>query len=190
MEHIALASSDDDVAYVRSAFIRLDDVRDGGALAPLIGTALPMATYRLADGSHWFAHDWLRLYMDAEQRPDAIKNLFVRRLRASCEALGFDRDPAEEWDAYIAGLYGACLRDVTPENIVAKERLVARVERWLVDAAPSDRDWCAQLRVDVEALDGVTRKFAQCDRVRFGKRTSRDRLIDDVRRAYPQVFAD
>jgi hypothetical protein len=189
MDPIALATSDEDVAYVRAEYVRLEDLPEAGGLAPLIGTALPVATYRLADGSQWYTRDWARLYVDAGRRPEAIRGLFERRLRAASEALRFARDPAEEWDAYLAGLYGACLRDVTPENIVAKERLVARVERHLAEPRPDDDAWAAALRVDVEALDGVTRRFAACDRVRFGKRTSRDRLIDDVRAAYPRIFA-
>jgi hypothetical protein len=44
------------------------------------------------------------------------------------------------------------------------------------------------LREDVDALDGTTRPFAACDRIRFGRPTSRDRLIDGARRAFPGAF--
>jgi hypothetical protein len=39
-------------------------------------------------------------------------------------------------------------------------------------------------------LDTLERAFAPCDRLRFGQPVSRDRLITDVRRAYPHVFGD
>jgi hypothetical protein len=94
-------------------------------------------------------------------------------------------DPAEEWAGYLAGLYGACLREVTPEMIVAKEHLVARLERALDAPRASDREWLVRLHADVDALDAVSRPFAACDRIRFGRPTSRDRLIDGVRRAFP-----
>jgi hypothetical protein len=70
-----------------------------------------------------------------------------------------------------------------------KERLVARLDRALADPRPGDPDWLAHLRADVDALDGLSRPFAACDRIRFGRPTSRDRLIDGARRAFPHAFA-
>jgi hypothetical protein len=187
MESAALATSSDDLDYIRARYVPLDLAK--GELADWIGRALPEPTYRFVDGSGWVPHDWLRLYDDAGRRPERVHGLFARRLAAASDALGFARDPDQEWASYLRGFYGACLREVTPENIVAKERLVHCIDRWLVDPRPDDVFWRDRMRADVEALDGITRPFAACDRDRFGP-TSRDRLITQVRRAYPTVFAD
>jgi hypothetical protein len=115
--------------------------------------------------------------------------LFERRLVAAAARLGHAVDVASEWEAYVAGLYGACLREVTPENIALKEFVVAALERRLADPRPQEGAWCAALRADVETLDGLTMPFAACDRIRFGKPTSRDRLITEVRARFAKMFA-
>jgi len=181
-------TSDADIAYVRGAFANLDQLIRG-ELRDAIGRTLPGATYVLPDGSAWVPRDYLRLRDDAGGRLADVPALFARRLAAACDALGFAMEAAVEWQSYLDGLYGACMRDVIPETIVMKERLVARIERgWLAEPRPHDAAWCAQLRGDVEALDGLTRPFAACDRERFGP-TSRDRLIVAVRARFPEAFA-
>lgn len=186
MEDLAVAETAEDIAYVRARYVTLEELAHGRSvpieqLRAWAGTQMPRATYALADGEQRYAVDWWRLYDDAGSI-DAVRPLFERRLRA---AGGNDG----AWNAYVAGLWGACLRDVTPENMVAKERLVVAIDRALAAARPTDRAWCEQLRVDVEALDGLTRPFAACDRARFGGSTSRDRLIDGARAAYPHILA-
>ena len=118
-----------------------------------------------------------------------MRPLFERRLVAAAGRIGHVVDVASEWEAYAAGLYGACLREVTPENIALKEFVAAALERRLGDPRPGDRAWGAALRADVETLDGLTKPFAACDRIRFGKPTSRDRLITEVRARFGQLFA-
>lgn len=203
MEPIAVATSPEDIAYVRAHFAPLDELVHSPDERGLAGSQLPRATYQLPDGSAWYPRDWRRLLHDAAERADPrlrdgadllraaehTSALFRRRIRAAAALLDHPCDPDEEWQAYLAGLYGACLREVTPETIVYKERLAARVTRMLAAPRPDDARWCGALRDDVEALDGLTRRFAACDRVRFGRPTSRDRLIDTPRRDYPQVFA-
>ncbi len=188
MEPIAIATTPDDIAYVRSHYLTLDQLARGRGEAGWAGTRLPRATYNLADGSSWYPRDWWRLADDAGDIAQ-LPGLFARRLRAASDAMRHPCDLAEEWDAYLAGLYGACLREVTPETIVLKARLVARLERALADPRPDDPAWRLTLRADVEALDGLSRPFATCDRARFGRPTSRDRLIDGARRGFPQAFA-
>jgi hypothetical protein len=141
----------------------------------------------LQSGELRYSPDWWRLYDDA-RTIERVRPLFERRLSAAAAALGWTLDPVHEWEAYIGGFYGACLREVIPETIAAKERLVGRLEHALADARPADPVWCRNLRADVDALDGLERPFATCDRVRFGGPTSRDRLIDGPRLAYPQLF--
>jgi hypothetical protein len=188
MEPIALATTTDDVGYVKAHYAPLDQLVRDPVERDWPGTHLPRATYRLADGSLWVPRDWRRLLADAGDIA-RLPGLFLRRLRAAADALHHTCDPQAEWSAYLAGLYGACLRDVTPEAIVAKDRLVAQLDRALADPRPRDPAWCVTLRADVEALDGLSRPFATCDRIRFGRPTSRDRLIDGPRRAFPEVFA-
>jgi hypothetical protein len=194
MTPIALAETAGDIAYVRASYVLLEELaRARGIpieeLRAWSGTRLPRATYALRSGELRYAPDWWRLYDDAGSI-DGVQPLFERRLRAAAVALDHPVDPAAEWASYLGGFYGACLRDAIPEMIVAKERLVARLDRALGDARPADPVWCEELRADVEALDGLTRPFAACDRARFGRPTSRDRLIDGARRAYPQVFTN
>jgi hypothetical protein len=185
VEHMAaLAETLEDIEYVTSHFLPLTAVIRPAAP---FGTTVPDATYRLADGSRWFARDVWRLADDAGG-PEGVPGLFARRFRAACEALRYDGDLDGAWRAYLAGEYGACLRDVTPEAIVQKERLVDRLTAALAAPRPDDASWCARMRADVEALDGLEKPFASCDRTRFGA-TTRDRLITGARERFRDVFA-
>ena len=184
MQTMALATTSEDIAYVRAGYVTLDELARGLGEHAWKGRHLPRATYRLGDGSEWYPHDWWGLF-DGAGDTAGVAPLFERRLRAEAEALGHPCDVREEWEAYLAGLYGACLREVTPEGIVRKERLVTRLDRAVEDPRPDDARWLAALHEDIDALDSLTRPFAACDRIRFGRPTSRDRLIDAARRAFP-----
>ena len=198
----AVARSEQDEAYVRANYATLEQLGRGLGEAAWIGEQLPKATYALADGSAWYPRDWWRLFDDARgwiggddlardvaAVLEAVPRLFARRLAAAARALGHDCDVDDEWQSYVSGVYGACLRDVTPEALAHKEALVAEIGRAMQVPRPDDEAWCAELRGRVECLDGLCRPFAACDRVRFGRTTSRDRWIVDVRRRFPQVFA-
>jgi hypothetical protein len=162
MEDIAIATSPDDIAYVRASYVDAAGIAAGRCsvdrILALAGTMLPRASYALPDGTQWFPRDWWRLCDDAGS-PDRVHEIFAIRYRAACRAVGREGDVDGNWAAYLAGLYGACLRDVTPEGIVWKERLVDRLDRTL----------------------------AACDRIRFGRPTSRDRLITGPRARYPRL---
>ena len=190
MEDIAIATSPDDIAYVRDNYVDAVELASGRCtverLLALAGTALPRASYALADRTQWFPRDWWRLCDDVGS-PEHVREVFVLRYRAAARALGRDGAPDDDWAAYLAGLYGACLREVTPETIVWKERLVERLDRALADPRPDDPAWCDDARADIAALDGLERPFAACDRVRFGRPTSRDRLITGPRARYPRL---
>jgi hypothetical protein len=186
MEPIAIATTPDDITYVRAHYVTLDQLARGLGEHAWPGIHLPRATYALADGSLWYPRDWWRLHDDAGGVA-GVRPLFARRLRASLRALGQAGDPEcdvdDHWQSYLAGLCGACLRDVSPETIAIKEHFVARLDA--ARAAPrwDDPSWRTRVREDVDALDGLTRAFAACDRLRFGRPTSRDRLIDGLRAA-------
>lgn len=186
MEGIAVATTPEDIAYVRSEFATLAELTCDRGSPAWAGTLLPRATYQLPDGELRFARDWRQLADDAGS-VSGVRALFDRRLAAASHALEHAVDPGEEWEAYLAGLYGACLYTVTPEHIVAKARLIDRIDRTLVTPRPADRAWRRALHTDVDALDAITRPFATCDRARFGRPTSRDRLIAAVRTAYPEA---
>ena len=93
-----------------------------------------------------------------------------------------------ELASYLSGVYGACLREVTPETIFRKERLVNLLTAALAAPRPLDPHWRARLRADVNALDAIERPFAPCDRARFGGPVSRDRLITAPRALFAGVF--
>jgi len=84
---------------------------------------------------------------------------------------------------YVSGIYGACLREVTPEAMVAKEQLIWRIDTLTANARLEDDSWVAQLREAVDALDSVERPFTDYDRQRWGG-TSRDSHITAVRETY------
>ena len=115
----------------------------------------------------------------------------MRRLERAAAA---DPNPAseaeEEWQAYLSGEYGVCLKHVTPENIVRKGALVARIEQLLAGPDPDGAEWPRNLREAVDELDALERQFAAFDRIRFGAPSSRERLITATRQAYPALFAE
>lgn len=162
--------SPDDEAYVRAGFVSLarlaafHDRAPEAAARDVAEGRLPRPAYVLGDGTPMFPRDAFEVPSRAE---------FAARFLAA----GGEGDPAEEHAGLLSGEYGVCLRQVTPETIAVKERLVARLGRMLADARPEDEAWRRALRDDVGALDAITRPFAACDRVRFGGPVSRDRLI-------------
>ena len=55
----------------------------------------------------------------------ALRGLFARRY---VDAAGDDDEVGSEWEGYLSGAYGVCLKHVTPENIARKSALVAEIE--------------------------------------------------------------
>jgi hypothetical protein len=181
-----------DVTYVRANFFtlaellagrpeRLDEIREA-----ILGGELPRPAYVLPDGTELFAADWLELLDDAGG---------LERMRARFEqryvAAGCDRgEVAPEWEAYLGGEYAVCLVHVTPENMVRKDRLAASLTELLDQPEPTSSEWCARLRRDVWAFDALVRQFSpDYDRNgRFPTAPSRDRLVTEARRRYPDVL--
>src|SRR5215218_3080628 len=108
---------------------------------------------------------------------DAGLEEFTRRF------LGAGGDPAavdEEWQGYLSGAYGVCL----------KEQTVALIEGLLDSSQPEDAGWRGQLRTSVDELDALERPFApDYDRARWGP-SSRDRCITGSRERFPDVFVE
>ncbi|HKA91347.1 MAG TPA: DUF6058 family natural product biosynthesis protein, partial [Haliangiales bacterium] len=139
----------EDIRYIETEFRTLEQLCAGRAerpqdLAGLIETGhLPRPAYVLPDGRAMFPRDLLALYDDARGATE-VRARFAVRYTAAAAALGEAVTPAkieEEWQGYLGGLYGVCLREVTPENIYRKERLVARLTAQLADPFPEDPEW-------------------------------------------------
>jgi hypothetical protein len=184
-EPMPLDDADED--YVRAHFDSLSDAcasrgrGEAEVRAQIAAGALPAPTYVLRDGTPMVP----RGYFDLEPR------VFAERFRAAAERHGecaLDAEIADAYEGWRLGHYGACLREVTPENIWRKETLVGRVRDALANPAPSDPRWRARVFSDVEELDALEQPFARWDRVRFGRPVTRDTLIDGARARFPSVF--
>jgi len=178
-----------DIAYVRAGFAPLDELSHGrgddpAAVRALVARGLlPQPSYVLPDGTEMVPRDYFAL-ADEAGGAEALPAAFAGR----CAAAGLDA--AEEWDGYLSGVYGVCLRAVTPETIAAKGRLMDTIAG-LVDApAPEDPEWRAALRAAVDELDALERQFApDYDRSdRFPLPPSRDRLVRAVRERFADVW--
>jgi hypothetical protein len=180
--------SEQDTRYIESSFRRLDDLcAERGHDVPAVlsqieAGLLPRPTYVLDDGSAMVPADYFAL-ADGAGGPEGLRDWFLREVGV---AGGADAD--EEWEAYLTGEYGACLRQVSPATIVRKGALMATIEGLIDAPRPDDPRWAAELRASVDELDGLERPFAPFDRVRFGGPVSRDRLITAVRLRFPDVF--
>jgi Family of unknown function (DUF6058) len=183
----ALAEADE--AYIRAGFVSLEQLCSGRAESPgdvealISARRIPRCAYVLDDGTEMFPADHLRC-LDEAGGPDAVEAWFRSRLQAAAPEL----DAGEEWEAYLGGLYGVCLRSARPETIAQKCRLVDAIEALLDQPAVDEEAWRAALRDSVAALDAIERPFAPLDRFRLGVRPSRERLIDDPRARWPAVF--
>jgi hypothetical protein len=142
----------------------------------------------LDDGSQMVPGDYFDL-ADEAGGSERLRDVFLRRYEAAARAEPEPLEPADdEWNAYLSGEYGVCLKRVTPEAIARKSALVLRIEELLGEAEP-DSEWQSRLRAAVDELDELERPFAPAyDALRFGGPSSRDRLITAVRDAYPAVF--
>jgi Family of unknown function (DUF6058) len=173
-----------DVAYVRANYLTLDEACAGRSETPdevrtLIALGeLPQPSYVLPDGTEMVPGDYFDL-------ADAGRQDFARRFLA---AGGATADLEEEWQGYLSGAYGVCLKEQSPENIVQKDRLVRAIERLLEAPRPQEPAWIDELRTSVDELDLLERPFApDYDRARWGPST-RDRCITAARERFPDLF--
>ena len=119
-----------DIAYVEANFIVLNERPPG-----------PGPSYIFGDGREFYPADY--------QEHEVDERRFKARMINEMQKHGMALDVESEWHAYLAGLYGVCLRHATPENIVRKEQLLARIDSLLSD-----------LNAAVDALDSLEREFA------------------------------
>jgi hypothetical protein len=125
---------------------------------------------------------------DVAGLPDgaAAYALFARRYRDKLARLGAGpRDEAhlrDEWQHFLNGTYGLCTRDGLPEAIAAKEAAAANIKSIVESRCEQalTADETAHLRHWVDVLDQASAPFAPHE----AARSSRRRLVDDVRARY------
>ena len=180
-----------DLAYIRGDYRTLGELCAGRDETPAgVGRLiekglLPRPSYVLDDGTEMFPTDYFRL-ADEAGGAEALPAYFAKRLRETG-----DDDVEEQWEGYLSGLYGVCLRQVTPEAIARKTALVTSLCELLVLAKPRDPEWRERLRAEVDELDELERQFSpDYDRneERFGCKPTRDLLIAAARERYADVF--
>ena len=180
-----------DLEYVCSSYLplealaRREQVRADRLAAWIEAGRLPRPAYLLPDGTAVFPPDLLELVRAAGD-VDALPLHFARRTELAARMLGIAPDTREaDFEDYLSGEYGICLRQVTPETLVLKETLVERIDRALAAARPEDPRWRRELALEIDGLDALVRPFARVDRERFGRPTSRERLVDGPRCRWP-----
>jgi hypothetical protein len=180
-----------DLAYISANYLTLEELCAGRAESPeavrrLIETRrLPQPSYVLPDGTGMFPADYFRL-VDEAGGVDALREHFAARHRGAG-----GRDLEQDWEMYLAGIWGICLRDVRPETIVRKNTLVSSLCELLVLARTREPDWQRALREQVDELDALEREFSpDYDRSdEMERRPTRDLIINAARERYPEVFA-
>src|SRR5437763_12202815 len=180
-----------DLDYISSNYLTLEQLCDGRAESPnelrslMAARKLPEPSYVLPDGTGMFPADYFRL-VDEAGGVDGLREHFAARHRA---ADGKDLD--QDWEMYLDGTWGICLRDVTPETIVRKNTLVSSLCELLVLAQPRYEDWRQALPEQVGDLDELERQFSPgFDRSEeIDRLPTRDLLIAAARERYPEVFA-
>jgi hypothetical protein len=188
----ATALTEADIAYIRDNFRALADLcRERGDDLELVQALVrerrvPAPSYLLPDGTEMVPADYFAL-IDRAGGPDQLRADFERRHRAA----GGANDALEgDWDGYLDGVYGICLRSVSPESIVRKSQLVESITALLEDSAPNETAWTLQLQRQVNELDALEREFSpDYDRHRFERPPSRDLLIAKAHQRFPDLFA-
>jgi hypothetical protein len=182
-----------DLAYLHQNYRTLEVICHGRPESPdrirqlIADGLLPKPSYVLDDGSELFPLDYFHL-PDEAGGPEQLREHFSERFFAAGGRAG---DFEREWDGYMTGTYGVCLRDVVPETMVRKTALVESLTELLDQPRPDDDEWRSELLRQVDELDQLEREFSpDYDRSeRFDQLPSRDRLITAARQRYPDVFA-
>jgi hypothetical protein len=171
----------DDIDYVTATFRELSAADQQAAAAGLA----PQPSYLLPSGR---AMGPARPDPELAGASDASD--LRRRFRTRWVAAGGQAQDADsEFAAWLGGGYGVCLRSPAPETILAKTALAQAITALIARPLPDQHWWQATLRSAVEAFDQLVLPFASVDAERFGRPTTRTRLIDTVRERWPEVFA-
>src|SRR5256714_4520309 len=180
-----------DANYVTLQELCADRPEKPAEIAALIQKRrLPGPSYVLEDGTAMFPADYFRL-VDEAGGAEALESHFAERHRqASSARVAAAGELVRDWEWYLDGTWGICLRDVTPETIVRKNALVASLSELLVLARTREPEWQTALREQVDELDELEREFApDYDRSdAMDRPPTRDLIIAAARERYPQVF--
>jgi hypothetical protein len=171
-----------DRAYVLDHFVKLEAAcRSAGrdfqrTLREIALGRLPGPAYVL-DEIPYVPSDYFFAEFDRER--------FIARYTAACRMLGLRCTPAEAeetWGQFLTGIYGVCLRNVTPENIARKHAAIAQIDGLISVPRPHDSQWIARLQEAVDDLDALERPFSPVfDRRRFGRPPTRDSHVNSIR---------
>jgi hypothetical protein len=195
-EAVARRLAREDEAYIRANYVPLSEVAAAHSTELhevrrlMAERHLPQPAYLLDDGTEMVTVDHLGLLEEAGA-VEGLESLFKARYRAAVEDLGHSAGDAEvhtAWKDYLIGGYGVCLWKVTPENIARKDRLVESLDDLLSHPRVDDPAWRARVRTEIAELDRLERPGAPLDDARWGRRSSRSRLIEDPRQRYPWVL--
>lgn len=153
----------------------------------IVAGRLPRPSYVLDDGTEMVPADFFEL-ADEAGAPQRVRADFKRRF---VDAGGDPAGAEEEWLFYLSGVYGICLREVSPETIVRKSALMEGIGRLLDQPRPDEAEWRHDLRDQVDELDALEREFSPDfdPGDRFEQPPSRDRLVAATRERFPDVFA-
>lgn len=184
----AIDSRDD--AYVREWFVDLEVLAQvhGWVFADLVRAIderrVPSPSYVLANGTRMVPADYFAL-VGAPDELETLRERFDSRLigAAGAERLT-DEERDDSWAGYISGEFGVCLKDVSPESIVAKGRFITAIDQLLAEPREDDHEWLEQLRTAVDRLDALEKPFAVFDREYYGGPVTRDRYITALRERY------
>ncbi len=172
------------------SYLRLEDIADREGIDSrrlrdwIEAGSLPRPAYLLPDATPMFPADLLAVARSAGG-VEPLAQHFATRMELAARLVGSVASTREpDWQDYLSGEYGICLRQVTPETLVLKEALVDRIGRQLEEPRPDDPCWRSTLAFQVEGLDVLLRPFTPADRVRFGRPTSRERLVEGPRRRW------
>jgi Family of unknown function (DUF6058) len=204
----------EDDAYIRSHFVDLDWLAKKSGVDGLILTRwqeqslFPQPTYVTEDGLEWYPPPYAELIRRAAARKIDLKALFkedflcaLERLRHTDPggyrgelagpggtALSPEEDVELNWQGFVSGEFGACLRMAWVPCMLRKGKLMRTIEELAAKPALDDANWRRRLRRAVDSLDRLEMPFAHWDRVRFGKPVSRDTHIQAIRQRFPDVF--
>jgi hypothetical protein len=156
-----------DRAYVRANYLTLEELcaersEEPAEVRRLIELGLlPRPSYT-SDGVDFFPADYFQLY-DEAGGSENLRALFQERYEAAAAAhpeLATSEAFGVAWRAYLDGIWGQCLRAVTPEAIVRKRSLVASLCELIALPRRRQPEWQEQLRAEVAELDRLERPFA------------------------------
>ena len=173
----------EDDSYASQWYIELEALAETAGIAAsqirrlMLANRLPLPSYIRSDGKQMVARDLLELPRRAggyEQLPEWFGQQFESA-----------RDAIREWDGYLRGQY-VCLRDVLPETIQRKDKLVKAITKAIATPEPQNEEWLASLHRLVDELDDLEPPFTAYDRLRFAGPISRDTCINAVRARFPR----